>query len=225
MAKSRTSVPSNYSSMSVKDYCQRIDNFANCPRTYTPGTYLHTTEIRDLLEPLVSTIFWYGMQPHHRATLLEHLQCADWTLSDGNFVHRCGDLFPWISSLSTTERESIRESQFGKLAAVSYALLCDVHPDRRPSLSGRLTFWSGQEFDNIKEPPSVLVELARHWNYGEEGVNAALGSILAEMDPSQARSASFLQSIWSQMANPSTALDASLCPQKLDIPSLSLNID
>jgi hypothetical protein len=213
MAKSRTSFPFD---MSVKDYCQRIDNFASSPMTYTPGTYLHTSEVRDLLEPLVSTIFWYGIQPHHRSTLIEHLQRADWTLSDGNFVHRCGDLFPWISSLSTTERESIRESQFGKLAAVSYALLCDVHPDRRPSLAGRLTFWSGLEFENIKEPPSVLVELARHWNYG---------SILAEMDPSQARSASFLQSIWSQMANPSTALDASLCPQKLDIPSLSLNID
>lgn len=208
--------------MSVKDYCQRIDNFASSPMTYTPGTYLHTSEVRDLLEPLVSTIFWYGIQPHHRSTLIEHLQRADWTLSDGNFVHRCGDLFSWISSLSVHERESIRESQFGKLAAVSYALLCDVHPDRRPSLSGRLTFWSGLELENPKESPSVLVELARHWNYEEAGVNAALGSILAEMDPSQARSAAFLNSVWSQMSNPSVIQDTSLGPANLDIPSLNL---
>ena len=220
MAKSRTSDPSTM--LSVKDYSQRIEHFAQSPMTYTPGTYLHTSEVRDLLEPLVSTMYWHGIGSHNHATLVEHLQRADWTLSDGNFVHRCGDLFAWISSLSVEERLSIRDSQFGKLAAIGYALLCDVHPDRRPSLSGRLTFWSGLELENPKEIPSVLVELARHWNYEEAGVNAALGSILAEMDPSQARSASFLNSVWSQMANPLAELNTSQRPCSLDIPSLSL---
>ena len=215
MAKSRISPYSP--SMPLDEFKQRVTALG--ASRWTPGSWLHMSETRDLLEPLAKDMYW-GATRDSDSILVKHLIKANWTLSDGNFIHRTGDLYAWISSLSVETRQDIRASQFGQLSAIGYALLCDVHPERRPGLMPRLEYWSGLHCSaNV---PSMLVDLAEHWGYGPEGASGALGSILAQMDPSMARSAEFLSNVRQRMADPNVTLLCNTEDQQLDIPTLNL---
>ena len=142
-----------------------------------------------------------------RATLIEAVERVDWSLYTENFVYIPSNFYPYLDECirraESFEQEAtfvneFRKTRFAKLCALSYALVVDVHPDRRGNLRPRIEAWSGVDID--EKAPTMLGALFSAWSRHDAAVLlGSYGSMLSALDPQSSRSAMVLNNLLCQM--------------------------
>ena len=96
---------------------------------------------------------------------------------------------------------------FSKLAAMSYALVIDVHPDRRKNLRPRIEAWSGHTI--AEDAPTMLGALFEAWSRQDAATLLGnYGTMLKVLDPMSSRSALLLSNLLMQMEGGSPQTEA-----------------
>lgn len=150
-----------------------------------------------------------------RATLIEAAERADWTLYTDNFVYIPSNFYGYLEECirraemfennsdplfepEATFLKELRETRFAKMCALSYALVVDVHPDRRGNLRPRIEAWSGVDIDETA--PTMLGALFSAWSCHDAAVVLGnYGSMLSALDPQSSRSALVMSNLLNQM--------------------------
>lgn len=142
-----------------------------------------------------------------RATLIETMERVNWSLYTENFVYVPSNFYPYLSECirrsETFEEddkfvEELRKTRFAKMCALAYALVVDVHPDRRENLHSRIEAWSGMTIDETA--PTMLGALFSAWSQHDAAVVLGnYGAMLAALDPQSSRSALVMSNLLNQM--------------------------
>ena len=142
-----------------------------------------------------------------RDILIKAVERVDWSLYTENFVYIPSNFYPYLEACirraESFEQEAtfvteFRETRFAKLCALSYALVVDVHPDRRGNLRSRIEAWSGVHIDT--SAPTMLGALFSAWSRHDAAVMlGSYGSMLSALDPQSSRSAMVLNNLLCQM--------------------------
>lgn len=133
--------------------------------------------------------------------ILNGIERVDWSLYTDNFVYVPSKFYPYLEECLRRDDpfvEKIRATKFAKLCAMAYALVTDVHPDRRANLRPRIVAWSGLEID--EKAPTMLGALFDGWaRHDASAVFGSYGSMLAALDPESSRSAAVLSNLLQQV--------------------------
>ena len=142
-----------------------------------------------------------------RKKLIDAVERVDWSLYTENFVYIPSKFYPYLDECIRRADafvqeaqfvEDFRETKFAKLCALSYALVVDVHPDRRGNLRPRIEAWSGVDID--EHAPTMLGALFSAWSRHDAAVMLGnYGSMLSALDPQSSRSALVLNNLLRQM--------------------------
>lgn len=135
------------------------------------------------------------------ATILQAIKRVDWSLYTDNFVYIPSDFYSYFDECVRREdplAEKIRATPFAKMCAIAYALVSDVHPDRRGNLRPRIEAWSGESID--EHAPTMLGALFDAWSRHDAAEKlGTYGAVLSVLDPQASRSASVLSHLLLQM--------------------------
>lgn len=133
--------------------------------------------------------------------ILKAVERVDWSLYLDNFVYVPSKMYPYLEECMRREDpfvEQIRATKFAQLCAMAYALVSDVHTDRRKNLRPRIIAWSGVEIE--ENAPTMLGALFDGWaRHDASTVLGSYGSMLASLDPESSRSAALLSNLFNQM--------------------------
>jgi hypothetical protein len=133
--------------------------------------------------------------------LIEAVERVDWSLYTENFVYIPSHFFAYLQESIRQEDpfvEEFRKTRFAKLCSLAYALVVDVHPDRRGNLRPRIEAWSGVSID--ENAPTMLGALFSAWSHYDAAVVLGnYGAMLSALDPQSSRSAMVLNNLLRQM--------------------------
>jgi len=81
-----------------------------------------------------------------------------WEMYDDNFIHFASHLYEGLKD--SKWQAMVRESELGRMIAVSYALLMDVLPERRNNLRKRLEWWLDAEVpeENVEHYTTLVLD-------------------------------------------------------------------
>lgn len=148
---------------------------------------------------------WTDSRAHERQEynerLIKAIERIDWSQYKDNFVHLPSKMYGYLNECMVRNdpfADRLRETRFAKLAALSYALVIDVHPDRRKNLRPRIEAWSGQSIP--EDAPTMLGALFEAWSRQDAATLLGnYGSMLKVLDPMSSRSALLLSNLLMQM--------------------------
>ena len=135
------------------------------------------------------------------AKILQAIERADWSLYTENFVYIPSNFYPYLSECIRRNDpfvEAIQNTRFAKMCALTYALVVDVHPNRRGNIRPRIDAWAGVEVDETA--PTMLGAVLSAWGRDDAAVIlGSYGSMLATLDPQSSRSAMVVNNLLQQM--------------------------
>lgn len=186
----------NIVSQSVNDRLKVLENPTLDPEQYT----LLTASVLEYMGSLNAPPKLNSKKVH--TILLLAIERVDWSLYPDNFVHLVSNFYPYALHTPAEDDDDflprLKKLTFSKISALAYALVSDVHPDRRYNLKERLNFWA-----NVSVPDtggSMVESLVKSWGLEKEGVDvSSYGDIMSSLNPATARNAATLVKIWKQI--------------------------
>lgn len=198
--------------ISSYDFDQRVEALAFPALDATHDT-MRTAEVLTYLGDVTHWPNWVDEHEKRQfdEKILQAVERADWGLYVGNFVYVSSNLYPYLAECIRREDlfvEDIRKTRFAKICSLAYALVVDVHPDRRGNLRPRIEAWSGEAID--EQAPTMLGALFSAWSRHDAAVVLGnYGSMLSALDPQSSRSALVLNNLLRQMdGNPTETPDS-----------------
>ena len=142
--------------------------------------------------------------------LIAAIERVDWSAYTDNFVYLPSKMYGYVNECIVRNDpfvDRLRETRFAKLAALSYALVIDGHPDRRKNLLPRIEAWSGHTI--AEDAPTMLGALFEAWSRQDAATLLGnYGTMLKVLDPMSSRSALLLSNLLMQMEGGSPQTEA-----------------
>ena len=189
-------------------YISNDEFFAKVQALDVPGldATQDTYKIAEVLIYLGTVSHWPGWRDQDakqvfNAKIIESIERVDWSLYTENFVYIPSNLYPYLNECIQRNDpfvEDIRKTRFARLCALTYALVVDVHPDRRGNLKPRIEAWSGVIIS--ENAPTMLGGLLSAWSRPEAAAMlGTYGAMLSVLDPQSSRSALVVENLLRKM--------------------------